>query len=32
MALQKQVQIYTDGSCNTKSRDGGWGYLLSFET
>ncbi len=32
MALQKYVQIYTDGSCNTKSKEGGWGYLLSFET
>ena len=30
--MSKHVQIYTDGSCDTKSREGGWGYLLSFET
>lgn len=24
----KQVYVYTDGSCNTQSGDGGWAYLL----
>lgn len=26
----KHVCIHTDGSCNTASGDGGWGYLLTF--
>ena len=27
-ANKKQVRIFTDGSCDTGSREGGWGYLL----
>ena len=27
-ANKKQVRIFTDGSCDTSSREGGWGYLL----
>lgn len=30
--MNKQVNIYTDGSCDNNSGRGGWGYLLSFET
>ncbi len=26
--VRRQVRIYTDGSCDTTSGDGGWGYLL----
>lgn len=26
----RHVQIYTDGSCDTNSGDGGWGFLLQF--
>lgn len=26
----KTVSIFTDGSCNTQSGDGGWAYLLRF--
>ncbi len=26
--IKKQVDIFTDGSCDTISRRGGWGYLL----
>jgi len=26
----KEVRIYTDGSCDTGSGDGGWSYLLSY--
>lgn len=26
--VKKHVLIYTDGSCDTRSGDGGWGYLL----
>ena len=29
---QKHVYIYTDGSCDVKSKEGGWGYLLIFKT
>ena len=25
---KKQVRIFTDGSCDTGSREGGWSYLL----
>ena len=25
---KKKVRIFTDGSCDTGSREGGWGYLL----
>lgn len=28
----KQVRVFTDGSCNTTTGDGGWGYLLTFGT
>ena len=27
---RKQVRIFTDGSCDTGSREGGWGYLLVY--
>ena len=27
---RKQVRIFTDGSCDTGSREGGWGYLLIY--
>lgn len=27
---KKQVEIYTDGSCDTTTRRGGWGYLLRY--
>jgi len=27
---RKHVLIYTDGSCDTKSGDGGWAYLLEY--
>lgn len=26
----KHVHVFTDGSCNTGSGDGGWGYLLKY--
>lgn len=26
----KKVQCFTDGSCETRTREGGWGYLLVF--
>ncbi len=28
----KHVKIFTDGSCNTNSGDGGWAYLLSYNS
>ena len=30
-AERKQVHIFTDGSCDTTSGDGGWGYLLIYQ-
>jgi ribonuclease HI len=27
----KQIKIYTDGSCETRSGDGGWAYLIRFQ-
>lgn len=27
----KRVTVYTDGSCDTGSRRGGWAYLLEYE-
>ena len=27
---KKKVRIFTDGSCDTGSREGGWGYLLIY--
>lgn len=27
-AARRQVTIYTDGSCETRTGEGGWGYLL----
>ncbi|MEX2534075.1 MAG: ribonuclease HI [Trueperaceae bacterium] len=27
---RKNVTIYTDGSCETQTGDGGWGYLLAY--
>ena len=27
---RKKVVIYTDGSCDTRSGDGGWAYLLAY--
>lgn len=30
MAEKKKVYLYTDGSCDTGSRRGGWAYLLVF--
>ena len=30
MNEQRQVTIYTDGSCDTQSGDGGWAYLLQY--
>lgn len=27
---RKQVRIFTDGSCDTGSGEGGWGYLLVY--
>lgn len=29
--MDKHIQIYTDGSCNTTTGDGGWAYLLSYK-
>ncbi|CAN5441961.1 ribonuclease HI [soil metagenome] len=26
----KEVRVYTDGSCDTQSGAGGWGYLLQY--
>lgn len=26
----RHVEVYTDGSCDTRSRRGGWGYLLRY--
>lgn len=28
---RKHVVIHTDGSCETQTRDGGWGYLLAYD-
>lgn len=28
---RKRVRAFTDGSCDTASGEGGWGYLLSWE-
>ncbi len=30
MASLKQVYVFTDGSCDTMSGDGGWAYLIKF--
>ncbi|CAN5897023.1 ribonuclease HI [soil metagenome] len=30
MTDKKQVHLYTDGSCDTGSRRGGWAYLLVY--
>ena len=32
VAERKPIEIFTDGSCDTRSRRGGWGYLLRFGT
>lgn len=31
LELMDSVIIYTDGSCDTKSKRGGWGYLLRYQ-
>jgi ribonuclease HI len=31
MTSCKQVRAFTDGSCDTASGEGGWGYLLEYE-
>lgn len=31
-ASRKKIRVFTDGSCNTTTGDGGWGYLLTFGT
>jgi ribonuclease HI len=30
MNRRKQISIYTDGSCDTQTGDGGWAYLLTY--
>lgn len=30
--MHKRVQIFTDGSCETQTGDGGWGYLIRYKS
>ncbi len=31
MSPRKRISIYTDGSCDTQTGDGGWAYLLAYK-
>ena len=31
MSVKKKVDLYTDGSCDTGTRRGGWAYLLVYD-